>query len=45
MAINNEKKIVMIGIEDTMTVETDEAIFIVNKSYMDNLRDYEYILY
>lgn len=41
MAINNEKKIVMIGIEDTMTVETDEAIFIVNKDYMDNLRDYK----
>ncbi|WP_024615540.1 mannose-1-phosphate guanylyltransferase [Clostridium sp. Ade.TY] len=44
MAINNEKKIVMIGIEDTMTVETEEAIFIVNKDYMDNLRDYKEVL-
>ena len=44
MAINNEKKVVMIGIEDTMTVETDEAIFIVNKDYMDNLRDYKEVL-
>lgn len=44
MAINNEKKIVMIGIEDTMTVETDDAIFIVNKEYMDNLRDYKEVL-
>ncbi|MGU9380708.1 mannose-1-phosphate guanylyltransferase [Clostridium perfringens] len=40
MAINNNKKIVMIGIEDTMTVETEDAIFIVNKDYIDNLRDY-----
>lgn len=44
MAINNNKKVVMIGIEDTMTVETDEAIFIVNKDYMDNLRDYKEVL-
>lgn len=44
MAINNEKKIVMIGIEDTMTVETDDAIYIVNKDYMDNLRDYKEVL-
>lgn len=44
MAINNNKKIVMIGIEDTMTVETDDAIFIVNKGYMDNLRDYKEVL-
>lgn len=44
MAINNNKKVVMIGIEDTMTVETDDAIFIVNKDYMDNLRDYKEVL-
>lgn len=41
MAINQYKKVVMIGVEDIMTVETDEAIFIVNKDYMDNLRDYQ----
>lgn len=45
MAINNaNKKVVMIGMEDTMAVETEEAIFIVNKNYMDNLRDYQAIL-
>ena len=44
MAINNNKKIIMIGIEDTMTVETDDAIFIVNKDYMDNLREYKNFL-
>ncbi|MBP1889139.1 mannose-1-phosphate guanylyltransferase [Clostridium moniliforme] len=44
IAINNNKKIVMIGIEDTMTVETDDAIFIVNKDYMENLREYKKFL-
>lgn len=38
MAINNNKKIVMIGIEDTMAVETDDAIFIVNKEYMEEIK-------
>ncbi|MGL4873339.1 MAG: mannose-1-phosphate guanylyltransferase [Clostridium sp.] len=41
MAINNKKKIVMIGIENTLTVETEESIFIVNKDYMENLREYK----
>lgn len=41
MAINKDKKIVMIGIQDTMTVETDDSIFIVNKDYIDNLREYK----
>ncbi|MFR9239395.1 MAG: mannose-1-phosphate guanylyltransferase [Clostridium baratii] len=44
MAINNKKKIVMIGIEDTMAVETEDTIFIVNKDYMDNLREYKEVL-
>lgn len=44
MAINNNKKVIMIGMEDTMTVETDEAIFIVNKEYMDNLKYYKKVL-
>lgn len=44
MAINNKKKIVMIGMKDTMTVETDDTLFIVNKDYMDNLRDYKEVL-
>ncbi|MGL5869563.1 mannose-1-phosphate guanylyltransferase [Clostridium chrysemydis] len=43
MAINNNKKIIMIGIEDTMTVETEEAIYIVNKGYMDRLKDFKEI--
>lgn len=41
MTINNDKKVIMIGIKDIMTVETDDSIFIVNKEYMDNLRDYK----
>lgn len=44
MAINKEKKVVMIGVQDIMTVETDDAIFIVKKDYMDNLRDYKEVL-
>lgn len=44
MAINQQKKVVMIGVEDIMTVETNEAIFIVNKGYMDRLRDYQGII-
>lgn len=44
MAINNNKRVVMIGIEDTMTVETEDSIYIVNKDYMDNLRDYKEVL-
>ncbi len=44
MAINKEKKVVMIGVEDIMTVETDDTIFIVKKDYMDNLRDYKEVL-
>lgn len=41
MAINNNKKLIMVGIENTMTVETEDSIFIVNKEYMDNLKDYK----
>lgn len=44
MAINNNKKVVMIGMKDILAVETDEAIFIVNKDYMDNLRDFKEVL-
>lgn len=44
MAINNNKKMVMIGVHDILTVETKDAIFIVNKEYMDNLRDYKEVL-
>ena len=44
IAINSNKKIVMIGIEDIMTLETEDTIFIVNKEHMDNLNDYKEIL-
>lgn len=44
IAINNRKRVVMIGIDDVMTLETEDSIFIVNKEYMDNLRDYKNIV-
>lgn len=34
----------MIGIEDVMTIETDDSIYIVNKGYMDRLKDYNGII-
>lgn len=40
MAINTSKKIIMIGVEDIMTVETENTVFIVNKDYMDELKEY-----
>ena len=44
IAINNGKRIVMIGIDDVMTLETEDSIYIVNKDYMDKLRDYQGII-
>lgn len=44
IAINNGKRIVIIGIDDIMTLETDDSIYIVNKEYMDRLRDYRNII-
>lgn len=44
IAINSCKKIVMIGIDDVMTLETEDSIYIINKEYMDNLRDYKNII-
>ncbi|GAA0753129.1 mannose-1-phosphate guanylyltransferase [Clostridium sartagoforme] len=41
MAINNNKRIVMIGIEDTMAVETEDTIFIVNKEYMEDIKKFK----
>jgi len=35
---------VMIGIDDTMTLETDDSIYIVNKEYMDRLKEYQNIV-
>lgn len=44
IAMNNGKRIVMIGIDDIMTLETEDSIYIINKEYMDNLRDYHNIV-
>jgi len=44
IAINNGKRVIMIGIDDVMTLETEDSIYIVNKDYMDNLRDYQNIV-
>ena len=41
MVVNNEKNIVMLGVEDVMALETEDTIYIVNKNYMENLRDYK----
>ena len=44
IALNNGKKIIMIGIEDIMALETDDSIYIVSKDRMENLRDYKDII-
>ena len=41
MIVNNTKKVVLIGIDNTMVIEKDDSIYIVNKDYMENLRDYQ----
>lgn len=41
IALNSGKRIVMIGIDDVMTLETEDSIYIVNKDYLENLRDYK----
>lgn len=44
MVINNEKKVVMIGVDDIITIENEDTIFVVNKKYMCDLKKYEYII-
>lgn len=44
IAMNSEKRIVLIGIEDVMALETDDSIYIVSKDKMDDLRDYRDII-
>ena len=44
IAINRGKRIVMIGIDDIMTLETEDSIYIVSKEYMDKLKDYRNIV-
>lgn len=41
MVVNNKKNIVMLGVKEILTIETEDTIYIVNKNYMDNLRDYQ----
>lgn len=44
MIINSNKKVVMIGVENILTIELDNTIFVVNKNLMDDLKNYkEYI--
>ena len=43
IVINNNKKLVMIGIEGIMAVETEDSMFIVNKKYINSLKNYQYI--
>ena len=41
MIINNHKKVVMIGVKDILTIELEDRIFVINKNYIDNLREYK----
>ena len=41
MIINNTKKVVMIGMDNTMAIETTDTIYIVNKDYMEELKNYQ----
>lgn len=43
MIINNNKKVIMIGVDNILTIELEDSIFVVNKDYMDNLREYQNI--
>ena len=44
IALNGNKRIVMIGIKDVMTLDTDDTIYIVNKKYMSSLKNYKDII-
>ncbi|MGL4850548.1 MAG: mannose-1-phosphate guanylyltransferase [Clostridium sp.] len=44
MVINYEKKVVMVGVDNIMTIETDDVLFIVHKDYMENLREIQKVL-
>ena len=41
MIINNHKKVVMIGVKDILAIELEDRIFVINKNYIDNLREYK----
>lgn len=44
IAMNKSKKIIMIGVDNIMTLETNDSIYIVNKEYMNKLSDYKEII-
>lgn len=41
IVVNNTKEVVMIGVNNTMAIETDSTIFLVNKDYMEDLKNYQ----
>lgn len=41
IVVNNTKEVVMIGVNNTMAIETEDTIFLVNKDYMENLKNYQ----
>lgn len=44
IALNGDRRIVMIGIKDVMTLDTNDTIYIVNKKYMSSLKNYKDII-
>lgn len=44
IVLNNNKKLVLIGIKNVMTMETDDSIYIVDKKYMDTLGEFKNII-
>lgn len=44
IAINNMKRLIMIGIKDVITLETKDKIYFVNKDYIDNLKEYRNLI-
>lgn len=44
LAINRDKRLVMIGLEHIMALETEDSIFVVNKDCIDSLKEYKGIV-
>lgn len=44
IALNNEKRVIMIGLEDVLTIETEDSIYIINKDRLDKIKDYKNII-
>ena len=41
LVINRDKKLIMIGLEHIMALETEDSIFVINKDCIDSLREYK----